>query len=131
VIIASMTAKRDYHKVEHQTIRAPELLRSLIEAKAASTGNTPHRLMVDALWISVEGLRHEDLKDDPSLETLQKHLVAALLQAEQYQQLAIEINEKMMAKMSAKSGKKATTKKTAKKKAVKKKSSLKKSKNNK
>jgi len=126
VIIAGMTAKRDYHKVEHQTIRAPELLRSLIEAKAASTGNTPHRLMVDALWISVEGLRHEDLKGDPSLETLQKHLSAALLQAEQYQQLAIEINEQIMAKTSARPGKKATAK-TVKKKAAKQKSIKKKS----
>ena len=116
-----MTAKRDYHKVEHQTIRAPELLRSLIEAKAASTGNTPHRLMVDALWISVKGLRYEELKGTPSLETLQKHLSAALLQAEQYQQLAIEINEQIMAKTSARPGKKATTKKAVKKKAAKKK----------
>jgi len=116
-----MTAKRDYHKVEHQTIRAPELLRSLIEAKATSTGNTPHRLMVDALWKSVDGLRHDALQGEPSLDTLQKHLVAALLQAEQYQQLAIEINEKIMAKTSVKPAKKSTKKEAALRKTVKKK----------
>jgi topoisomerase IA-like protein len=77
--------------------------------------------MVDALWISVEGLRHEELKSDPSLDTLHKHLVAALLQAEQYQQLAIEINEQIMAKTSNRPAKKAPRKKVVAKKTVKKK----------
>jgi len=95
-----MTNKREYHKVSHKTIRPPEQLYSLLKAKAASEGNTTHRLMINELWKSVEGLVEVELDGDPSLEVLQKHLAAALLRAEQEQQYAIELNERIMKKQS-------------------------------
>lgn len=94
------TQKHNKNEIVRGTFRRPKLLNDLLEAKAKSTGNTAHKLMVDELWKSVEELRLDELKGRPSLETLHQHMAATLAQIQEYSKHAAKI-DKMIAEEMA------------------------------
>ncbi len=97
-IITAMTQQNQKHATDEiirSTFRRPKLLNDLVEAKAKSIGSTGQKVMVDELWKSVEGLRQEELKGKPSLETLQKHMAVTLSRIRDYSKHAATL-EKMI-----------------------------------